>query len=82
MADIELTDAEVVFYRESGYIVVPDVVSADEVARLRAAIDALGAGAGAGTPAAAAGAASGLDLREPARPGRQCPDSGRGTNEG
>ena len=80
MADIELTDAEVVFYRESGYIVVPDVVSADEVARLRAAIDALGAGAG--TSATAVGAASGLDLREPARPGRQCPDSGRGTNEG
>lgn len=41
MVSIELSDADVAFYRENGYILVPDVVSAEEIARLRAVTDEL-----------------------------------------
>lgn len=36
-----LNAADIAFYREHGYLVVPDVLSSDEVARLRAACDDL-----------------------------------------
>ena len=34
-----ITDADVAFYRENGYLLVPDVFSPEEVAELRAVTD-------------------------------------------
>jgi ectoine hydroxylase-related dioxygenase (phytanoyl-CoA dioxygenase family) len=42
-----ITDQDVAFYRENGYLVVPDVLDADLLARARAALDELVANAAA-----------------------------------
>ena len=44
-----ITDQDVAFYRENGYLVVPDVLDADILARARAALDELVANAAAVT---------------------------------
>ena len=40
-----ITDADIARYHETGYLVVPDVIAPDMLARLRGALDALVANA-------------------------------------
>ena len=70
-----ITDQDVAFYRENGYLVVPDVLDADILARARAALDELVAKGGKGgrKAVAAAGVVTArkpvaIRYRDPANP--------------